>query len=303
VLQSDGLEVSAVPATAFGLGLLTAEDSEASGLLTDAAPADIGGAAAVGTATEAARADHKHRLSDAIARHTATTAGRGPSDTDLVAGAMDDASLYGFGQRWRADNGALELVRRFNGVDQVLISVPMVVSGGQIHIGGPMSITGVGGGAVRIQLGTFANRLSINGAADGGSVNLAVIASVSGNGGLNFSSAGTGSITLSPGGVTGIRFIPVAGAVNYLAVSPSVTGVGVGIGPEGSDANIDLNLAAKGAGGVRIGTPTGGLGFFGGEPVAKATITGSRSTDTVAILTDLLQYLEDLNLIVDNTTA
>jgi hypothetical protein len=71
----------------------------------------------------------------------------------------------------------------------------------------------------------------------------------------------------------------------------------------GPDANHRAEFYAKGAGTAVLGETANLLAFFGGTGAAKATFTGSRSTDTVAILTDLLQYLEDLNLIVDNTTA
>jgi len=49
---------------------------------------------------------------------------------------------------------------------------------------------------------------------------------------------------------------PIATAVNWLAISPSVTGSGVTLEAEGTDTNIDINLLPKGTGNVVLSDGT-----------------------------------------------
>lgn len=49
-----------------------------------------------------------------------------------------------------------------------------------------------------------------------------------------------------------VSFVGVPNQVNYLAISPSIASAAVGIAPSGNDTNINLSLAGKGTGKVRI---------------------------------------------------
>lgn len=70
---------------------------------------------------------------------------------------------------------------------------------------------------------------------------------------MSISSSGTTSI----GGTVGaesLRITPVANSVNYLSVYGAATGGSIGIGAEGSDANIGINFTSKGSGGINLVT-------------------------------------------------
>ena len=56
-----------------------------------------------------------------------------------------------------------------------------------------------------------------------------------------------------------------------------------------------------GKGSVVVTDATGKIGFYGAEPVVKATVTGARDDGTA--LASLLDALEALGLVVDSSTA
>jgi hypothetical protein len=60
-------------------------------------------------------------------------------------------------------------------------------------------------------------------------------------------------------GVEQLRVAHTASAVNYVQVTGAATGSGPTISAQGSNADIDFNIAAKGTGNVRFGTYTAGV--------------------------------------------
>ena len=62
---------------------------------------------------------------------------------------------------------------------------------------------------------------------------------------------GTASLGLSTGSES-LRVVPTASAVNYLQVTGSATGNSTTISSQGSDANVSINLTAKGTGTVNV---------------------------------------------------
>lgn len=115
-----------------------------------------------------------------------------------------------------------------------------------------------------------------------------------------------------------IQSILDAGTVkNYLWLSgslgttsttttPTVTSTGAGaFGLERTDTELSLATAAAGTNqtivrGLRMGT-AGQLGFFGGSPAAKPTVTGAKGSN--AALASLLTALAGLGLLTDSSSA
>lgn len=64
----------------------------------------------------------------------------------------------------------------------------------------------------------------------------------------------SGTFSLMANNVEVARATGVAAATNYLNITPSATGVTVGIAPAGGDTNIDLTLSGKGSGFIRVAT-------------------------------------------------
>jgi hypothetical protein len=91
-------------------------------------------------------------------------------------------------------------------------------------------------------------------AATGDAVSFATTGADS-NIGVNVDMRGTTkAITLRDGSYNTIaKFTSAASVVNYTNVAPAVTGSGPTISALGTDTNVDLNLAAKGSGSVKIG--------------------------------------------------
>lgn len=82
------------------------------------------------------------------------------------------------------------------------------------------------------------------------------------NAALNVASNGTGVISFNTNSTietTQMRVAHTASAVNYVQVTGAATGSGPTISAQGSNADIDLNIAAKGTGNVRFGTYTAGI--------------------------------------------
>lgn len=115
-----------------------------------------------------------------------------------------------------------------------------------------------------------------------------------------------------------LRQAPNAAQANGILVSGGATGQDVGIAAQGTDANISMNIVAKGQGrvsltsngvslvqatqqGAKIGASGAGLGFYGATPVGIYTVTGTRGSR--ASMTSLMSALGTLGLVVDGTDA
>lgn len=122
---------------------------------------------------------------------------------------------------------------------------------------------------------------------------------------------GIGSIVFSGGDVTGVGNaggeIQINGGDNLDATEgyggSIIIQAGLG-GGAGVDGEVSLGVQSLGTG-VTVSTASIGgaiaLGFFGGTPAAKPTVTGSRGGN--AALASLLTALATLGLITNNTTA
>ncbi len=66
------------------------------------------------------------------------------------------------------------------------------------------------------------------------------------------------TISLSAGGIEGLRVSNTPAGVNYVEITPGATGVSPLIAAEGADVNIDLTLSPKGSGNILL--PTGYVG-------------------------------------------
>jgi hypothetical protein len=75
------------------------------------------------------------------------------------------------------------------------------------------------------------------------------------------SSKGAGSVRFQTNNAAQeqMRIAHTASAVNYVQVTGAATGSGPTISAQGSNADIDFNIAAKGTGNVRFGTYTAGV--------------------------------------------
>ena len=116
--------------------------------------------------------------------------------------------------------------------------------------------------------------------------------------------------------ITTAVFQTFASGVNYIRVTGQAAGSGPLIEAVGDDATIDLDLYAKGSGGVRLRGAGGGNTvfevarisgtsrwvFYNGTPTVRATISGARN-DPEAALASLLTELAAKGMIVDSTTA
>lgn len=100
----------------------------------------------------------------------------------------------------------------------------------------------------------------------------------------------TGKGILDAAGNEQILFTQTTSAVNYINVTNAATGSGPEIAAAGSDANIDLNLSAKGSGTVVIN----GISY----PTADGTANDVMITDGSANLSFV-----DINTLVDAPTA
>lgn len=115
-------------------------------------------------------------------------------------------------------------------------------------------------------------------------------------------------------GIEAVRIQPGASADTRLDVTPgtgaATTGVTVG-GVSGTATDVSLILRAQGAGDVSLQAGTGsakqvranntGIGFYGGNPIAKPAVTGSRAGN--AALASLLTALANLGLVTNSTSA
>jgi parallel beta-helix repeat protein len=108
-----------------------------------------------------------------------------------------------------------------------------------------------------------------------------------GNIGINVDMRGTTkAIALRDGSSNTIaRFASAASVVNYTNVTPAVTGAGPTISAAGSDTNIDLNLAGKGSGSVKVGA------------AAVLTSGGALGTPSAGNLSSCLGQVSDLSIV------
>lgn len=271
---------------------------QASVLFADSAPLAASPTAVPGSANQSARSDHQHPSPEAIAYYTDAIPGNGPSDTSPLLGMMNAAKTYGFAFRWRT-NGGMELFRRANNVDTLLMSA--AATGSLIFIGGsPWDATS--GAPLRVNVGTYQQRLAINGANGGNPVTVSVASSV--NAGLYLSSALEAAVTIRNANRDAARFYAPVGSVNCFALLGSATGQPIILQPQGSDTDASVRVEGKGAGGVIVGNTTDKLTFFNGALRARPTVTGNKSTNLQAVVTSLLAALgaSGLNLIDDQTT-
>lgn len=120
----------------------------------------------------------------------------------------------------------------------------------------------------------------------------------------------TVSVNLSllvPGGPAGIRkdaqnnlFLRSSGSDIVKFTNGAQFGFIV-VQPEGAPSVLRLDVLGKGNGGVKISAGVSDpIGFFGGTPVGKPTVTGSRGGN--AALASLLSQLAALGLITDSTS-
>jgi hypothetical protein len=79
--------------------------------------------------------------------------------------------------------------------------------------------------------------------------------------GLNSSNGATDFFDIS--GARQFEIYPFPGAVNYYAIQGNIANGGPALSAQGSDANIDANIAAKGTGLVTLGNGLGVLAQFG----------------------------------------
>ncbi len=117
-------------------------------------------------------------------------------------------------------------------------------------------------------------------------------------------------IVISPNAATYIGGAPGADALrvnisgtnaNRVQVSGASAGAGPSIAAAGSDSNVTLRLLGQGNGGVQMEPISGRIGFFGNTPIARPTVTGSKSGNTA--LASLLDALSQIGMITDSTTA
>jgi len=82
---------------------------------------------------------------------------------------------------------------------------------------------------------------------------------------------GTGSFYIYDGdGNEVVKCIRVALAVNYVAITNSVTTSGPLVEAVGDDTNVDLTVRGKGSGGVQLSRSGGKLAFFGATLASRA---------------------------------
>lgn len=101
-----------------------------------------------------------------------------------------------------------------------------------------------------------ANYVEVRGSAAGAGVNI-VAGGTDTNVGMSITAKGTGAIALQANSGVGVIVAPPATPpVNYMQVAPSVAGSPLVVSAQGTDADIDMQIQAKGAGRVRFGTRT-----------------------------------------------
>lgn len=79
-------------------------------------------------------------------------------------------------------------------------------------------------------------------------------------------SGATNQVSVAANGLEALRIIPTASSVNFLQIAPAATTTGPTFSAAGTDTNVDLNLAAKGTGSVKINS------------TAVATVTQTQET-------------------------
>ncbi|WP_233343587.1 hypothetical protein [Burkholderia cepacia] len=125
---------------------------------------------------------------------------------------------------------------------------------GQVSLGGS-----AGAEALRaITVASAVNWLQVNGATSGNSIGIGSNGADA-NVGIGYSTKGSGGHAFYTGGFTRTQFViaDVPSAVNYLQVQGSATGGSPTVSAQGSDTNINLSLAAKGAFGILLNTGGG----------------------------------------------
>jgi hypothetical protein len=98
--------------------------------------------------------------------------------------------------------------------------------------------------------------------------------SVTGNTNTGLFSAASNAISLAAGGVEALRASFISGAVNFASIAPSSTGNAVIYSVGGTDANINLELLAKGTGSIIMPAPAS-VGIGNSAPATALDVTGS----------------------------
>ena len=137
------------------------------------------------------------------------------------------------------------------------------------------------------------NSISLSGAAAGSAPTIAALGSDAniyltlapkGSAGVSIPTGnlilGTGTIQ-APAATIGGTVYASANSANFLSLSGNATGFGPTLGAVGADANIALNLAGKGTGGVVAG---GGLGAWAKAPPAAQPARAVTLADVIAVL-------------------
>ncbi|KEZ17148.1 hypothetical protein CP98_03646 [Sphingobium yanoikuyae] len=123
-----------------------------------------------------------------------------------------------------------------------------------------------------------------------------------------YSIRATGSEIDIPSLVVGATPATVGARLSITAGGSDSVTARVGVDTAADDGNVQIRAKgagqsqlADGAGNVKVAISSVGLAFHGTPPVAKQTITGSRSSG--AALADLLTKLASIGLIIDGTSA
>lgn len=229
----------------------------------------------------------------------------GPSDSVPVQSLYNLDGTNGWATYWRQSDNNYRIVSRIGGVDRVVAEYRG--TGGQVSLGGargreilrligPAEATRRFGMAAALAGGFPA--LFVGSDDQVADPNVPFLVRSQGDAGFIFISSLTGrtSQTLFEIGY-------VANPTSWLKFSPG-TADSYALGqPVGAAADISALYGSKGTGSAILGIMGGKVGFFGGFGGTKGEITGSRSTETAAVLGQLVAYLASLNLLTDGTTA
>lgn len=229
----------------------------------------------------------------------------GPSDTVPVQSLYNLDASAGWATYWRQTDNNYRIVSRIGGVDRVVAEFRG--TGGQVSLGGargreilrligPLDSTrrwgfsaAVAGGYPALYVG------SDDPVAD---PDVPFLARSQGAAGFVFVSSLTGRPTQ-----TLFEVGYIANITSWPKHSGAPDGSYVTSEPVGAAADLHYLVGGKGGGSAILGKAGNNCGFFGGFGAAKGEITGSRSTDTAAVLGRVIAYLASLNLLADGTTA
>jgi hypothetical protein len=157
------------------------------------------------------------------------------------------------------------------------------------------------------------NYLQINNAAAGG-IPAIYATGVDANVPLNLNSKGTGNVAIRGSSPSTISLLcrHIASAVNYIQIDNAVTGSPASISTNGSDTDVSLNFATKGAGKVTVeGVPvatTTGVETLTGKTLTSPRVNQLNDTNGVAVLVlvpqaSAVNYWQAANSIAGQTLA